>query len=202
MANKWKDLDDKIFYWCYSITLSASVKLPQPGQITDQSQLSNARRRSKMVGQSLFAPCLVSEATSSSETSDHQTLCHWIVNFLLNNNETLSKTKKSSFSYKEQLYAISFDPYIEFGRGNHFRACGQHGTTHRSLWVVKKTSSRRVQVQHFAVLAEERFPFHSDRRNKWFKRDNVVIANVVRTRKSELPPGIPCWESSNLMTKN
>ena len=44
------------------------------------------------------------------EIRDHQTLYYWIVNFLRNNNETLTTTEKNSLSYKEQLYAIGFDP--------------------------------------------------------------------------------------------
>ena len=117
------------------------------------------------------------------EIRDHQTLCDWIVNFLRNNNETLTTTEKNSLSYKEQLYEIGFDPLSSVVESILERAGSMEQHIEACEW-----AERRVQDEFkYNVLLSQRskrFPFEIDGRAEWLERDGVIIANVV-TKKSE-----------------
>ena len=117
------------------------------------------------------------------ETRDHQTLCYWIVNFLRNNNETLTTTEKNSLSYKEQLYEIGFDPLSSAVESILERAGSMKQHIEACEW-----AERRVQDEFkYNVLLYQRsktFPFQIDGSTEWLERDGVIIANVV-TKKSE-----------------
>ena len=117
------------------------------------------------------------------ETRDHQTLCYWIVNFLRNNNETLTTTEKNSLSYKDQLYSIGFDPLSSAVESILERAGSWEQHIEACEWV-----ERRIQDEFkYNVLLSQRskrFPFEIDGSTEWLKRDGVIIANVV-TKKSE-----------------
>ena len=117
------------------------------------------------------------------EIRDHQTLCYWIVNFLRNNNETLTTTEKNSLSYKEQLYAIGFDPLSSVVENILERAGSGEQHIEACEW-----AERRVQdeFKYNILLSQQskRFPFEIDGRAEWLERDDVIIANVV-TKKSE-----------------
>ena len=117
------------------------------------------------------------------ETRDHQTLQYWIVNFLRNNNETLTTTEKNSLSYKEQLYQIGFDPLSSVVESILERAGSMEQHIEACEW-----AERRVQdeFKYNILLSQQskRFPFDIDGRAEWLERDGVIIANVV-TKKSE-----------------
>ena len=117
------------------------------------------------------------------EIRDHQTLCYWIVNFLRNNNETLTTTEKNSLSYKEQLYAIGFDPLSSVVENILERAGSGEQHIEACEW-----AERRVQdeFKYNILLSQQskRFPFEIDGRAEWLERDDVIIANVV-AKKSE-----------------
>ena len=117
------------------------------------------------------------------EIRDHQTLYYWIVNFLRNNNETLSKTEKNSFGYMEQLYAIGFDPSSLAVASILVRASSMEQHIEACEW-----AERRIQdeFKYNILLSQQskRFPFEIAGRAEWLKEDGVIIANVV-TEKSE-----------------
>ena len=117
------------------------------------------------------------------EIRDHQTLYYWIVNFLRNNNDTLSKTEKNSFSYKEQLYAIGFDPSSSAVESILERA----GSMNQHIEACER-AERGIQdeFKYNILLSQQskRFPFEIDGRAEWLEKDGVIIANVV-TEKSE-----------------
>ena len=117
------------------------------------------------------------------ETRDHQTLRYWIVNFLRNNNETLTSTEKNSLSYKEQLYEIGFDPLSSAVESILERAGSMEQHIEACEW-----AERRVQDEFkYNVLLSQRskrLPFEIGRRAEWLEKDGVIVANVV-TKKSE-----------------
>ena len=117
------------------------------------------------------------------ETRDHQTLRYWIVNFLRNNNETLTTTEKNSLSYKEQLYEIGFDPLSSAVESILERAGSMEQHIEACEW-----AERRVQDEFkYNVLLSQRskrLPFEIGRRAEWLEKDGVIVANVV-TKKSE-----------------
>ena len=117
-----------------------------------------------------------------SETRDHQTLCYWIVNFLRNNNETLTRTKKNS-SYKEQLYAIGFDRLSSAVETILERAGSMEQHIDACEWAERRVQDE-FKYNFLLSLQNERFPFEIDGRAEWLERDGVFIANVV-TKKSE-----------------
>ena len=119
------------------------------------------------------------------ETRDHQTLCYWIVNFLRNNNETLTTTEKNSLSYKDQLYAIGFDPLSSAVESILERAGSTFVEQHIEAC---EWAERRIQDEFkYNVLLSQRskrFPFEIDGSTEWLERHGVIITNVV-TKKSE-----------------
>ena len=117
------------------------------------------------------------------EIRDHQTLYYWIVNFLRNNNDTLSKTEKNSFSYKEQLYAIGFDPSSSAVESILERA----GSMKQHIEACERAERGIQEEFKYNILLSQqskRFPFEIDGRAEWLEKDGVIIANVV-TEKSE-----------------
>lgn len=117
-----------------------------------------------------------------SEIRDHQTLCYWIVNFLRNNNETLTRTEKNS-SYKEQLYAIGFDRLSSAVETILERAGSMEQHIDACEWAERRVQDE-FKYNFLLSLQNERFPFEIDGRAEWLERDGVIIANVV-TKKSE-----------------
>ena len=117
-----------------------------------------------------------------SETRDHQTLDYWIVNFLRNNNETLTRTEKNS-SYKEQLYAIGFDRLSSAVETILERAGSMEQHIDACEWAERRVQDE-FKYNFLLSLQNERFPFEIDGRAEWLERDGVFIANVV-TKKSE-----------------
>ena len=117
------------------------------------------------------------------EIRDHQTLYYWIVNFLRNNNDTLSKTEKNSFSYKEQLYAIGFDPSSSAVESILERASSMKQHIEACEWAERGIQD---EFKYNILLSQQskRFPFEIDGRAEWLEKDGVIIANVV-TEKSE-----------------
>ena len=117
------------------------------------------------------------------EIRDHQTLYYWIVNFLRNNNDTLSKTEKNSFSYKEQLYAIGFDPSSSAVESILERASSMKQHIEACEWAERGIQD---EFKYNILLSQQskRFPFEIAGRAEWLKKDGVIIANVV-TEKSE-----------------
>ena len=117
------------------------------------------------------------------ETRDHQTLRYWIVNFLRNNNETLTTTEKNSLSYKEQLYEIGFDPLSSAVESILERAGSMEQHIEACEWAERGIQD---EFKYNVLLTQwsKRFPFEIDGRAEWLEKDGVIIANVV-TKKSE-----------------
>ena len=117
------------------------------------------------------------------ETRDHQTLYYWIVNFLRNNNETLSKTEKSSSSYKEQLYAIGFDPLSSAVESILERAGSMEQHIEACEWAERGIQD---EFKYNVLLTQrsKRFPIEIGERDELLEKDDVIVANVL-TKKSE-----------------
>ena len=189
-SSKSKDLDDLLMLQHYIKRLSEACESLIKEKIKVNFKMPDEDRR-RLDKYTVFVCSLLGLRLDfldrleemPPETRDHQTLCYWIVNFLRNNNETFSRTEKNYVSYKEQLYAIGFDPLssavetileLAGSMEQHIEAC--------------EWGERRVQdeFKYNILLSQQskRFPFHSDGRNKWFNRDDVIIANVV-TKENE-----------------